>query len=149
MTMGHLVKPDGQTPKFYGVRGWLLFLCIVLMVFVPIGVLIELWSVWQRPSLTTAAQSASMLTTVVDLAVAGLAIGAGSSLYRMRPIGVRLAQIFFIVRLIVAIAAAVENQTVESALAIVVSTAWLIYLFRSERVRLTYSPVSKVSEVFR
>jgi hypothetical protein len=149
MTMGHLVKPDGHTPELYGVRGWLLFLCIVLLVFVPIGVLIELWFVWQRPSLTTAAQSASLLTTVVDVAVAGLAISAGRSLYRMRPIGVRLAQIFFIVRLILAIAAAVENRTAESALAIVVSTAWLIYLFRSERVRLTYWPVAKVSEVFR
>jgi hypothetical protein len=149
MTMGPLAKPDGLRPELYGVRGWLLFLCIVLMVFVPIGVLIELWSVWRRPSLTSAAQSASMLTTVVDVAVAGLAIAAGSSLYRMRPIGVRLAQIFFIVRLIVAIAAATEIRTAESALAIVVSAAWLFYLFRSERVRLTYSPAAKVSEVFR
>ena len=51
MTMGPLVKPDGQGPELYGVRGWLLFLCIVLMVFVPIGVLIELWSVWRRTRL--------------------------------------------------------------------------------------------------
>src|SRR5882762_6324634 len=98
MTFGHFVKPDGRPPELYGVRGWLLFLCVVLMVFVPIGVLIviELWSVWQRPSLTSAAQSAVMVTTVVDIAVAGLAIAAGSFLYRMRPIGVRLAQLFFI-----------------------------------------------------
>jgi|SRR5882672_8041716 len=149
MTLGHFVKPDGGPPELYGVRGWLLFLCIVLMVFVPIGVLIELWSVWQRPSLTSAGQSAALLTTVVDVLVAGLAISAGSYLYRMRPVGVRLAQIFFIVRLVIAIAAALENRSAEAVLAVVVSAAWLIYLFRSERVRVTYAPAANVSEVFR
>ncbi len=149
MTLGHSLGPDGQPPELYGVRGWLLFLCIVLMVFVPIGVLIELWSVWQRASLTSTARSAAILTTVIDVAVVGLAIGAGSYLYRMRPIGVRLAQLFFVARLVLAIAAAVENRSAEAVLAVVVSTAWLIYLFRSERVRLTYGPESNVSEVFR
>jgi len=149
MTLGGSLRPDGQPSELYGVRGWLLFLCIVLMVFVPIGVLIELWSVWQRPSLTSTARSAAVLTTVIDVAVVGLAIGAGSYLYRMRPIGVRLAQLFFVARLVLAIAAAVENRSAEAVLAVVVSTAWLIYLFRSERVRLTYGPESNVSEVFR
>ena len=133
-----------------GVRGWLLFLCIVLVIFFPIGVLLELRAVWLRIQLIPEPEVAPVVVTVIDVAMLGLAIAAGLLLYRVRPIGVRLAQIFFLLRLLIAIVAAVENRTAESALAIIVSLAWLIYLSKSERVRLTYpSKSTRISEIFR
>ena len=133
-----------------GVRGWLLFLCIVLVIFFPIGVLLELRAVWLRMLAMPEVQFGVVLVIAVDTAMLGLAIAAGLLLYRRQPIGVRLAQIFFLLRLLIAIVAAVENRTAESALAITVSIAWLIYLSKSERVQLTYPSKSiRISETFR
>jgi hypothetical protein len=139
-----------QSPSSSGVEGWLLFLCFVLVIFFPIGVLLELRAVWLRMLAMPEVQFGVMLVIAVDTAMLGLAIAAGLLLYRVRPIGVRLAQLFFALRLMIAIVAAVENRTAESALAIIVSLAWLIYLFTSERVRLTYpSKSARISETFR
>ena len=146
-----IVRDAGQEQNVLsGVRGWLLFLCIVLVIFFPIGVLLELRTVWLRVLAMPEVQFGAMLVIAVDSAMLGLAIAAGLLLYQRQPIGVRLAQVFFALRLLIAIVAAVENRTVESVLAIVVSLAWLIYLSKSERVRLTYpSKSTRISETFR
>lgn len=149
MTIGDSLGPAGKQFELQGVSGWLLFLCIVLVVFIPIGVLIELIALWQRTRLSES-QIAAFVVTAVDTTMLALAVTAGSLLYRLRRTGVWLARLFFALRLIIALVAAVENQTAEAVLAIVVSSAWLIYLFSSERVRMTYATESaRLSEIFR
>jgi len=137
-----------ESNQLIGVRGWLLFLCLVLTIFFPVGVLLELFAVWRRAQFPL--QVLILVVTAIDIAMLALAVTAGLFLYRLRPFGVRLAQLFFVLRLVIAVVALVENRTVESGLAIAVSAAWLIYLVTSERVRRTYpSQSTRISEIFR
>src|SRR5215470_16035440 len=125
-----------QSHQLVGVRGWLLFLCLVLVVFISIGVAMELIAVWRRARLMP--ELGDLIVTAIDIGMVALAIAAGLLLYRVRRTGVWLAEIFFALRLLFAVVAAIERQTAEAGLAIIVSLAWLIYLFASERVRRTY-----------
>jgi len=139
--------PSQQSHPLIGVRGWLLFLCLVLVVFIPIGVTMELVAVWRRARLMPELQD--LVVTAIDVGMVVLAIVAGLLLYRLRRTGVWLAEIFFALRLLIAAVAALERQTAEAGLAIIVSLAWLIYLFTSERVRRTYPAQStRISEIF-
>jgi len=142
------MRQPEQSHPLIGVRGWLLFLCLVLVVFIPIGVAMELIAVWRRARLMP--ELGDLIVTAIDIGMVALAIAAGLLLYRVRRTGVWLAEIFFALRLLIAVVAAVERQTVEAGLAIIVSLAWLIYLFASERVRRTYPAQSaRISEIFR
>jgi hypothetical protein len=144
------VEKASASDQPIGVSGWLLFLCLVLVVFIPIGISMELFTVWRRARLTYEREILDLVIAAVDLAMLGLAVAAGVMLYRLRRLGVLLAEIFFAVRLFIAIFAAVENRTAEAGLAILVSSAWLIYLVTSRRVRRTYpSKTARISEIFR
>ena len=82
---------------------------------------------------------------------------AGFLLYREKPLGLRLAKvwcglsIFF--ALIVVASVFLSGEIVGAALLLLVGipTAWLIYLFRSERVRNTYSEdiAGEAAKVFK
>jgi len=94
----------------------------------------------------------------LDIALAGYAIFVGISLSRMRPNALRIAKIFFFVTLalwlLIGASAALVSEVataIQSARQLIVSTAWLAYLYRSERVRNTYSRarIEEVSEAFR
>jgi len=144
------MHPSEQSHPLIGVRGWLLFLCLVLMVFIPTGIMMELVAIWRRARPVSEGALVDLVIAAVDVAMLGLAVTAGLLLYRVRRIGVWLAETFFVLRLIIAVVAAFERQTAEASLAIIVSLAWLIYLIVSERVRRTYPARSaRISEIFR
>jgi|SRR5258706_13406741 len=151
MTLGDALGPGGKQTDLTGVRGWLLFLCITLMVLDPIGAALLSWSLWlavqQRPNLVVGA----IVAAVAIIPWNCLGLIAGVFLYRERPAGVRLAKICFGGRLLLGLLIALVSPLTGLAFA-GPSFAWLVYLYRSERVRATYSRAparSKVAEVFR
>jgi Protein of unknown function (DUF2569) len=122
----------------------------VLVIFFPIGVTLELLGVWLRARLAPQFQLGLLIVTMVDVAMLALAISAGVLLYRERAIGVRLAQLFFVLRFLIALVVLVQTRAAGSVLAALVSAAWLIYLATSERVRFTYpAQATRISEIFR
>jgi hypothetical protein len=140
---------DGR-PELRGIGGWLLFLCLTLVVFIPVGAGLEVWGFWRRALAGQRSEQIAMTVTVIDVIVVGVGIAAGILLYRSRPIGVRLAKLFFAVRLLLGLAAMVESPSLQSVNVIAVCSALLLYLYRSERVKNTYkaASASRISEVF-
>ena len=152
MTMG---EARDRKPELYGVWGWLLFLCIILMVITPIQMALIVVSMLRSTSDSTALGLAYLAFL---LAFYGFGATAGVLLYREKPLGLKLAKIFFCVRILLsggAILSApnliVEMSALQLAMAVGIPGAWLLYLYRSERVRNTYSEntVRDAAEVFR
>jgi hypothetical protein len=153
------IGPRGDQPALYGVRGWLLVLCLYLMVFVPLLTVLGLVGAWQSAASSPALQSALIFEVLFELGLAVFALYAGWALYRMRPNAVAIAKIYFIVTLTLGmlgvgfVLLGAVTQFSDRALAnmlrgpavfavlryIIVSAAWLFYLERSMRVRTTYS----------
>jgi len=152
MTIGDSLGPEGKRSDLEGVRGWLAFLCVSLMFLTPLGVLVEIVNV-----LTSA--TANLIGVGLDIAMAGFAIFAGVSLVQMRRYAVRMAKIYFFITLafdlMAVLAIFVQEVTPPQEFYILRTTfatiAWILYLYRSERVRVTYgrATATNVSEVFR
>jgi hypothetical protein len=148
MTLGNALEGH---PQIRGVRGWLLFLCLTLVLFVPIGAGAEVWGFWRRASVGANSVLLATAVTVTDVIVVGIGIAAGILLFRTQPSGLRLAKVFFTLRLFLGLASMVEGPSLQAANVLAVSSAFLVYLYRSERVRNTYAAAaaSRISEVFR
>jgi hypothetical protein len=76
MTMGDTFGPAERQPQLRGVSGWLLFLCINLMVLLPLRVAIVLWTILTTPGLL----NPLLLLTFVALPMLGIV--GGVLLYR-------------------------------------------------------------------
>jgi hypothetical protein len=159
MKSENTAESRGRQPAVSGVRGWLLVLCLYLMLLVPLAAVLGLVGAWQSAASSPALQSALIFEVLFELGLAAFALYAGMALYRIRPNAVAIAKIYFIVTLTLGtlgvgfILLGAVAQTSDRALAnmlrgpaafavlrqIVVSAAWLFYLERSERVRTTYS----------
>lgn len=142
----------------YGVRGWLLALCLYLMVLIPALAVLGLIGAWQSAPSSPTLQSALALEAVFELALAAFAFYAGLMLYRLRPNAVSIAKVYFITILtlgllglgIVIVASlgqrsdAVLGNMMRGPAAfaavreVLLSLLWLVYLERSRRVRATY-----------
>ena len=146
MTIADSLGPDGRRPQLYGVRGWLLFLCITLIVFLPLQVIILAWGAFQAPNFL-----AVLPVLIVISLLNGFGIIVGAFLYRERPVGVLLAKIFFGLRIALTIPALLQGISLVALIAVGQAVAWLIYLFRSERVRNTYAKdtARDAAEIFR
>jgi Protein of unknown function (DUF2569) len=155
MTIGDSLGPEGRRPELYGVRGWLLFLCITLMVFLPIQIAAMLFVIFR--STTAASLQVLVLGLPVVIAANALGVVAGILLYREKPLGVRLAKIWCGLTILLSVLVvigdpqAVVNSPITVLRTAGLQTAWLVYLYRSERVRNTYSRVraENAAEVFR
>jgi hypothetical protein len=133
-------------PELYGVGGWLAFLCITLLVLTPIGVVVEVIVTLRAPDMELLDKGIGIGLVI---ALGAFAVFAGISLLRIRPYAVRIAKAYLFVTLsfwilMAAFALLVPEVTeglspAEIARPIIVSTAWLAYLYRSERVANTYS----------
>ena len=141
-----------------GVRGWLLGLCLYLMVLIPLLAILGLLGAWQAASQSPALQGALVFQALFELALAAFAFYAGLGLYQQRPNAVTIAKIYFITMLTlgvlvlgIALMAAVmpladpalASQLRRPALVtgtreILLAGAWLLYLERSKRVQATY-----------
>jgi len=144
--MGDTFGPAERRPQLRGVSGWLLFLCINLMVLLPLRVAIVLWTIITTPNLF----HPFLLLTFVALPVIGIV--GGVLLYREHVLGLRLAQVFFGVQVLLGLVALIGSSGVSGVFFLLPSAAWLAYLFRSERVRNTYfknDTAKHAAEVFR
>jgi hypothetical protein len=146
MTLGD--SRDYKRSDLYGVRGWLAFLCVSMLIVRPIRISIIVWVVWQSPSNST--QLAGLLALIGLLALEALGLAAAVLMYRLHPLGVRLAKIFFGIRVLVGLLALFTRPDLQIVLAVGPSVAWLAYLYRSDRVRITYAPEppQKTADVF-
>lgn len=152
------VRSGDDRKELQGVRGWLLVLCLYLMAFIPLKAALGLVGVWQAAARSAALQNAVVFSLIFEIALAAFAVYAGLLLYRLRPNGVAVAKIYFIVTLTLAVLGlgmvilGSIGQSTDRALTnvlkgpavlavtsqILISAAWLFYLERSKRVRATY-----------
>lgn len=147
-----------QEHRLRGVSGWLLVLCLYLMVLVPLLAVLGLFGAWQVASQSATLQSALIFEALFEFALAAFAFYAGLGLYRQRANAPSVAKIYFITMLTLGVLGlgivllgvvsrfsdpALANQLRGPALVagvreIVLSVLWLLYLERSVRVRATY-----------
>jgi hypothetical protein len=151
MTMGDTFGPGERQPQLRGVSGWLLFLCITLMVFLPLRLAFFVWGIltsfdailsspdWANLTSPDAVVFAGVILIPV-LALPLLGIVGGVLLYREKRLGLRLVQVFFGLQVLFGTIALIAGATGALAIALP-SAAWLAYLFRSERVR---TPISRI-----
>ena len=129
-----------------GIGGWLLLLCRLLIVFHPLSLAVTASSVLNALYVRGAPVAAVL---ALRLAVVAFGVAAGRSLQARRPDAVRLA------RLALLLSAATDvfvyttpyfpsnrlpgDTTVYVAASLAYHGAWLAYLARSTRVRLTFT----------
>jgi hypothetical protein len=144
-----------------GVRGWLLLLCVYLIIVMPLIAILGAIGAWQRAAAAPALRGALLTEVVLEIALAGLAAYAGWALYRMRRNAVKFTKAYFIITFVLAIfglgillatapaiSQAQDNPallktlrapaTVASIRQAILSAAWLVYLLRSKRVCTTF-----------
>ena len=148
MTIGDTFGPGGRRPQLRGVAGWLLFLCITLMVFLPLRMGLFLWAILTTPG-SFDRFSFGVLMPIVALPLLGIV--GGVLLYRERILGLRLVQAFLGLQVLFGVITLIGGAGVAALLFVAPSGAWLVYLFMSERVRNTYSrdKSDSTAEVFR
>lgn len=156
MSLGDSLGPDGRRPELYGIGGWLAFLCVTLLVFTPIGFVADIVNVFRAAGMPLYEKA---LIVGVDIVLGGLAVFSGIALIRSRPNGLRVAKVLFILSLAVWVfigasvlffGSATTDAIVQTAGHIILSAAWLTYLYKSERVRNTYARAhaESAAEVF-
>jgi hypothetical protein len=153
MTMGEL---RDQKPELYGVGGWLAFLCVSLLLFTPLAAIREIAGVLMDRTTGPTEKSFSIGFVIVAL---GFAVLAGTGLVRLWPRAVTIAKGYFffslglglLILLPLLLGEGSVPETIIGVQTTVVSTAWLAYLYRSERVRNTYgkNTPADAAEVFR
>jgi hypothetical protein len=122
-----------------GVRGWLLFLCVILTIWNPLSVLAEIGK--QGRTIATASTLEWCL-----IALSAYGVYAGVSLWRVAIGAVRKAQLYFYISVFVAVVftaiallSGSYNQALSNIVSIAGCSAWLAYLGDSKRVMATYS----------
>ena len=157
MTLGDSLGPDGKRPELYGIGGWLAFLCVSLLVLTPLALAAELFVTVMAPTLGFAEKSFIVL---VDLAVGTFTVFTGLGLVRRWRNAVRTATWYFVISIGVSLPGTIaflltsEEASTPEVISIIRwlfgSTVWLVYLYRSERVRNTYAGqhVETAAEVF-
>ena len=155
-----MISQDAVTPKrgLNGVHGWLLVLCLYLLVLVPVLALLGLYGAWQGASRSSTLQNALIFEGAFEFALAVFGFYAGWALYQKRPNAVVIAKLYFIVMLTLGVLVlgivvlGLVSQFSDPALArqlrgpatvaalrqIILCGLWLLYLERSVRVRTTY-----------
>ena len=154
-------RQDEHRTALYGVRGWLLLLCIYLVIVMPLIAILGAIGALQRAAAAPALRGALFTEVVLEIGLAGLAAYAGWALYRMRRNAVKIAKAYFIIMLVLAIfgfgvllatapalsqaqdnAALFNTLRAPATVAIlrqaILSVVWLVYLLRSKRVRATF-----------
>ncbi|MGH8551018.1 MAG: DUF2569 family protein, partial [Methylococcales bacterium] len=145
--------------SYKGVGGWLLFLCLSLTIFNPLGALLKFFSTIQEiskygstmPNLSGMVVIDGILSAVLMI----FSVNAGLALWRVQPEAVQLAKRFLLVVLAYQAVAVVlvfmmvpttvsSNRLADAivpeiARALFYFTVWYSYLSVSKRVRATYT----------
>jgi len=142
-----------------GIRGWLLVLCIYLLLVEPLRAVATLLVLLQGSG-SAAVQNALLFGAVIQTAIGAFSLYTGIALLRLRPNALSTAKIFFVILLTVGvlslgmvvlgifssssdpgISSMVRGTAAVSTaiLQIVIPGAWLVYLEQSKRVRATFA----------
>jgi hypothetical protein len=134
-----------EAPSRAGIGGWLLLLCRLLIVFHPLSLAVTASSVLNA-LFVRGAPVAVLL--VLRLAVVAFGVAAGRSLQALRPDAVRLARVALLMSAATDVFVYTTpyfpsnrlpgDTTVYVAASLAYHGAWLAYLARSKRVRLTF-----------
>jgi hypothetical protein len=137
---GDAAEPGGSA------GGWLLVLCVVLLVWQPFNVGLAASRLLDSLAIRGLPLALVLFTRVL---VAGLGIGAGLALLGRRPSGVALARLSLVASaamdLFVYLTPYVPNNRAPGETPLIVLalmthyTLWLMYLARSKRVRATFA----------
>jgi hypothetical protein len=152
---------DAVTQKvpLQGVGGWLLVLCLYLMVLIPLLAVLELFGAFQNANLSPTLKNALLFGALFEIALAAFAFYAGLALYKRRPNAIAVTKVYFIAMLTLGVLGlgivlmGWVTQTANSPFAgrmlgpalvaavrpVILSALWLFYLEHSKRVRATYS----------
>lgn len=141
----HGTGPGSDAPS--GVRGWLLVLCLLLLVWEPVSFALTA----SRLLASLGNRDASVTVLLAGrLVVVGVGIGAGLALSRRQQQGVVLAQTYFVLSSALSVLlrgtsffpSDLPPGMAAPAVALVLgyNVAWFIYLIRSARVHNTVGP---------
>ncbi len=129
-----------------GIGGWLFVLCLLLLIWQPISLGFVASSVLD--SIASGGYPA-VLILLTRILVTGFGIGAGLALLGVRPGAVTLAKVSLVLSAATDVLVyttpffpsnrAPGETPVYIAVSLTYSTAWIVYLFRSRRVRKTFS----------
>jgi len=127
-----------------GVRGWLLFLCFVLVFGKPILCVSAAFRIFANPIWRH--KTPDMITAVVNVLIAACSIIAGLKLWLVKPRAEQFAKDFFLVSAAVSVSQNIALRVVwgvpnveRFVVANLFSSAlWYLYLTYSDRVRFTY-----------
>ena len=127
------------------VRGWLLVLCGLLLVWQPINLATTMSGLVDELSARGAGLGVILLARLLG---AGLGIAAGLSLFQLRPGAVSIAKASLVFSAVVDIAVYATpyspnnrppgDATIILAASLLYYGVWFAYLMRSKRVRATY-----------
>ncbi|MFH1066688.1 MAG: DUF2569 family protein [bacterium] len=151
-----LVTPVDQ--RYNGVRGWLKFLCFILVVINPliaIGYLAKLWiDGFSHLNRVHGLLAFMMVGTLLIASVTVFGIYAGIGLWRIRPNAVKTAKQYFlcylgcsIILTLLPFVVGIPSAAIDDMLAVVTQglskgivyvAIWYSYLSRSKRVKATY-----------
>ena len=128
-----------------GVRGWLLVLCLLLLVWQPVGLALAASRLVDAIAIRGVGLA---LVLLLRLLIAALGIAAGIALVGERPYAVAMARLALVASaagdLFVYLTPYMPNNRVPGdtpyyiAVSLAYSGAWLMYLVRSRRVRNTF-----------
>jgi len=151
--------PVGTATRLRGVRGWLLFFCLTLVLFYPGARLYELIQVVPVYSRLFSRFPGLFLVTLflvaMNVGIAGFSVYAGVMLLRLRPSAVQRTKVFLIsagayvilvafAPLLAGLPQAANDIVLNAALPTIGSGLayagiWLAYVTASKRVRATYA----------
>jgi len=155
-------RQDEHRTELYGVRGWLLLLCIYLGIVMPLIAILGAIALLRQAASSPGLRGVLFADGVFDIALAALAAYAGWAMYRMRPNALKFAKAYFTIMIVLSAfglamlmltppilprpqdnTAALSNTLRTSAMIAILwpailSAVWLVYLQRSKRIHATY-----------
>lgn len=153
--------------RYKGVRGWLLLFCVILLVFIPLGGVLNFVAGYRLSSIFFTDYPGLLYAAIIDglltLALVSFSMYAGIALWTLRPNAPKIAQSFLmaalgyqVVAFFLPLLTGLPNDLVGEAMqegglnvfkTMVSITIWSAYLHKSKRVRATYQATASSSEI--
>ena len=152
---------EKQPNTLFGVKGWLLFLCIALTVLSPMRMFFDLNNMLRETipyfSMAPGLLVIVVLITVLTLALAGFSIYSGIALWKLKPRAVLITKRYLLIFLaysflsLLIIVFSIPPEVTIGAMfhealkslyqPLIFFGVWYSYLLKSERVKATYANI--------
>ena len=121
------IEATSSGKELTGIAGWLSFRILVYIFFVPLQTVYYL------------SQPTDLLAHFLEAALGILCFVAGVQLFRLKPIGVKLAKIAEGFSIVIGMLALLVDPTMGIRV-IIGGAIWLMYFYKSVRIKNTYFP---------